>query len=116
MASTTEAVKDYQRRLAQLAAAHAKAEARWQAATARRAEVAAAQDRLVADAEEAMNHSVAELATIFGAEVAAKVAGLEPTEVRRMSRAGPAMTATEGRPGSTMGAGSPRLTRRRPGR
>ncbi|MGH9072882.1 MAG: hypothetical protein ACRDZQ_01995 [Acidimicrobiales bacterium] len=88
MAPTTEAVRNYQRRLAQLAAAHARAQARWQAAIAKRTVVVAHQDRLVAEAEEALHGAVADLATTFGPEVAANVVGMEPGEVRRLGRAG----------------------------
>jgi hypothetical protein len=88
MAPTKGAVRDYQRRMAQLGAAYAKAHARLETARAKRAAVLAKQDGLVAAAEDAVHRSVMDLAVTFGPGMAADVVGLEPGEVRRIIREG----------------------------
>ena len=59
---TPEAVKDYQRRMAHLAAAHSKALERLEATLARRAEALAAHDRRVAEAGTEVRETIASMA------------------------------------------------------
>ena len=88
MAPMNGAVRDYQRRLAQLASAHAKAQARLDTALARRVELIAEQDRLVAEAEASLHRAVADIAATFGAAAAADLVGMAAAEVRRLAKAG----------------------------
>jgi hypothetical protein len=88
MARTSNTVKDYQLQLARLAAAHTKAQARFQAVQSKRARVVAEQDRLVADAEEGLHRAIVDIAVTFGTEMAADLAGLDAAEVRRFAKAG----------------------------
>ena len=88
MAPMSGAVRDYQRRLAQLVSAHARAQARLEAAHAKRAEILAEHDRVVAEAEAALRQAVVDIAAAFGTETAADLVGMAPGDVRRLIRAG----------------------------
>ena len=82
-------VRDAQRLLASSAAAHDHAAGRLAQALARRSETLAEQDRLVREAQEALGRSVADMARLVSAELAAELAGLEAAEVRRLAKAHP---------------------------
>lgn len=84
--STREAVKGYQRRIAELDAGHSRARSRLAAAQRRRAEVLAAQDRLVARAQKAVDDAVVTMAVEVGPELAASLAGLSVAAVRQLVR------------------------------
>jgi hypothetical protein len=84
--STREAVKGYQRRLAELDAEHSRAQSRLAAAQRKRAEVLAAQDRLVAQAQQAVYDAVVAMAAEVGPELAASLAGLHIATVRQLVR------------------------------
>lgn len=92
MAPTPEAVKDYQRRMAQLAAAHSKALERLEAMLARRAEALAEHDRRVAEAGTEVRGAIASMAVEVGPELTANVLGLDPIVVRRLAKKGSADT------------------------
>jgi flagellar motility protein MotE (MotC chaperone) len=84
--SIRNAVKDYQRRLADLDAAHSRARSRLEAARRRRDALIAEQDRLVAEAERAVEDSAADMAAEVGPELAAKLLDLKPTQLRQLLR------------------------------
>jgi hypothetical protein len=85
---TRDAVKDYQRRLAQLDAAHMKAKGQLEDAIGKRVEALAIHDELVAQAAEGVRRAVADIAVTFGTEMAANLAGLDRAGVRRMVKVG----------------------------
>jgi len=80
-------VRDAQRTLASLDAAHGRAVTRLEQALARRAEVLADQDRKVAAAQAAVDHAVVALAAEVSAERAANLLDRDVTEVRRLLKA-----------------------------
>lgn len=80
-------VRDAQRTLARLDAAHMRARAKLAQALARRSEVVADQDRLVAAVEAEVNASVAAMATAVGPDLAADLLGIDPATVRRVTKA-----------------------------
>ena len=80
-------VKEYQRRLAQLDAEHARTQDRLAAARCRRAEVMDQQDRLVSAAERDVKAAVAAMAAEVGAEVTAALLDIDPGDVRRLVKA-----------------------------
>ena len=82
-----DAVREAQRRLATLDAAHRKATERLAQATRRRAEVLAAEDAKVANAAASVEAAVSEMAEAVGAELAATLCGLSSSEVRRLAKA-----------------------------
>ncbi|MHB8293913.1 MAG: hypothetical protein ACYDH5_04680 [Acidimicrobiales bacterium] len=82
-----DTVRDAQRRLVALDAAHTKAVARLDHALARRAEVIAEQDRFVIAAEAEVERSVTDMATNLGVELTAHLLGLDSAEVRRLAKA-----------------------------
>lgn len=82
--SIRNAIKDYQRRLADLDAAHGRAQSRLEAARRRRDALVAEQDRLVAEAERAVEDSVADMAAEVGPELAAKLVDRKPVQVRHL--------------------------------
>ena len=82
-------VREAQRLLAALDAAHAHATRRLAQAVGRRAEVPADQDRLVAAAQGALERAVADMANQVSAELAAQLCGFELAEVRRLAKAYP---------------------------
>jgi len=88
MVSVPTTVKDYQQKLATLAAAHAAAQRRLEAAMARRTAVVARHDGLVADAEGAVRHAAADMAAGVGVELTAQVLGVEVADVRRLAKGG----------------------------
>jgi hypothetical protein len=86
MASVPTTVKDYQQKLATLAAAHAAAQRQLEAATARRAAAVARHDGLVADAEGAVRQAVVDMAAGVGVELTAQVLGVEVADVRKLAK------------------------------
>ena len=89
-----ETVRDAQRRLAAVDAGHARAVAKLNRASARRAEVLADQDRLVAFAEEDVERTVVVMAETVGAQLTANVLGLDPADVRRLVKSRKPMCAS----------------------
>jgi hypothetical protein len=92
--SVRETVRDAQRRLAALDADYARAVARFNRASVRRAEVLADQDRLVAFAQENVEQTVAVMADVVGAQLTANVLGLDPADVRRLVKSRKPMCAS----------------------
>jgi hypothetical protein len=86
MLTTTEAIKDYQRRLARLAGAHAKALSKLEAEQAIRAELLAEHDRRVEEAGIEVRRAIAKMALEVGPELTASVLELDPRVVRRLAR------------------------------
>ena len=82
-------VRDAQRLLAALAAAHGHAAERLAQAVARRTEALAEQDRLVGEAQETLERSVATMAHLVSVERVAQLFDLELAEVRRVAKAHP---------------------------
>ena len=102
-----DAVREAQRRLAALDAAHRKATERLAQATKRRSEVLAAEDAKVVDAATGVETAVTAMAEAVGVELAATLCGITAAEVRRLAKAhtptgGPtsrsASPSTPGRP------------------
>ena len=85
--ATAESVKNYKHLLGQLATAHEKASARLTAAEAKRAEVMATQDQLVAGAASGVERAVVDMALGVGPELTAGVLGIDMAEVRRLVKA-----------------------------
>jgi hypothetical protein len=79
-----ETVRDAQRRLAELDVGYARAVAKFDRVSARRADVIAEQDRLVACAQEDVDRTVAVMADAVGAQLTANVLGLDLADVRRL--------------------------------
>ena len=94
-------VREAQRLLAALDAAHAQAVGRLAQAVERRAEVLTEQDRLVASAQDALEQAVADMASQVSIELAAQLFDLGPAEVRRLAKARPSL------PGSPVSSGRP---------
>jgi hypothetical protein len=94
-------VRDAQRTLAALDAAHSRAVARLNQALARRAEVVAELDRQVAAAQAGVQEAVVAMAGEVSVELTAHVLDLDVTEVRRLVKAG---SATAGSTRSTNGS------------
>jgi hypothetical protein len=92
--SVRETVRDAQRRLAALDADYARAVAKLNRASARRAEVLAEQDRLVALAHEDADRTVVVMADAVGAQLTANVLGLDPADVRRLVKSRKPMCAS----------------------
>ncbi len=86
MATTRLSVKECQKLLVQLNAAHTRAHDRLQATVAKRKEVLAQQDQLVAAAEAAVHDAVAAMAAGVGQEMAAALLGSNVGEVRRLAK------------------------------
>ena len=84
--ATRTTVKDYQRLIARLDAGHGRAQAQLAAARQRRAEVLAEQDRLVREAEAAVDEAVADMAVEVGADLAASLLERDVSEVRRLAK------------------------------
>ena len=82
--ATSEAVRNYRHLLGQLAGAHEKARARLEAVQAKRSEVIAAQDQLVAAAASGVDRAVVDMAQGVGPELTAGVLGLDVVEVKRL--------------------------------
>ena len=85
-------VRDAQRALATLDAAHRRALARLDQALARRAQVLAEADRQVAVARGAVEAAIADMARQVSADLTAAVLGLDVVEVRRLARNAPPAT------------------------
>ena len=84
--ATRTTVRDYQRLIARLDAGHGRAQAQLAAARQKRSEVIAEQDRLVRDAEAAVDEAVAAMAVEVGAELAASLLERDVSEVRRLAK------------------------------
>lgn len=84
--ATRDQVRDFQRRIAKLDVAHSKAKAHLAAAEERRAAVIAAQDVLVAEARQAVDAAVAEMAREVGVDLAVSLTGRDASDVRRVLR------------------------------
>jgi len=82
-------VRDAQRALAALDAAHGRAVARLDQALTRRKEVLVEADRQVAAAKGAVEAAIADMARQVSAELTAAVLGLEVGEVRRVVKSCP---------------------------
>ncbi len=80
-------VRDTQRTLAALDAAHARAIASLDQAVARRAEALANHDRQVVAAQAAVDDAVADMAGRISVELTAQLLGVYPTSVRRRVKA-----------------------------
>lgn len=80
-------VRDAQRTIAALDKAHSHATARLERAVARRTELIAEQDRLVAEARDEVDRAVGEMAAEIGVELTAGLLGRDPAEVRRFAKA-----------------------------
>jgi hypothetical protein len=85
-------VRDAQRALATLDAAHRRAVARLDQALARRGEVLAEADRRVAAARGGVEAAIADMARQVSADLTAVVLGLDVTEVRRLAKSCPTAT------------------------
>jgi hypothetical protein len=79
-------VKEAQKLMGQLGAAHTKALGRLESTMARRREVLAEQDQLVIAAESGVRDSVAARAAGVGPELAATLLGMDLGEVRRLTK------------------------------
>jgi hypothetical protein len=86
-------VRQAQRTIASLDAAHRQAAGRLDQALARRAEAIAEQDHLVSMAKGALDRAVADMANGVSAELAAQLFGLGLAEVRRLAKAYPPVGA-----------------------
>lgn len=84
--ATRTTVKDYQRLIARLDAGHGRAQAQLAAARQKRSEVLVEQDRLVREAEAAVDEAVAAMAVEVGAEMAASLLERDVSEVRRLAK------------------------------
>ena len=85
-------VRDAQRALAALDAAHRRAAARLDQALARRGEVLAEADRQVAAARGGVEAAIADMARQVSADLTAAGLGLDVTEVRRLAKSCPTAT------------------------
>jgi hypothetical protein len=83
---TRLSVKEAQKLLGQLEAAHTKALGRLEATMARRREVLAEQEQLVSAAESGVRDSVAAMAAGVGPDLAAALLGMNVGEVRRLTK------------------------------
>lgn len=91
------AVRDYQRRLAELDAGYSRARDRLAAARAKRTKVIEAQDQLVAAAQREVEEAIVTMALEAGPELTASLLAVEVMLVRRLlkeSRSGAARTDT----------------------
>lgn len=93
-------VREAQRALATLDAAHRRTVARLDQALARRGEVLAEADRQVAVARAGAEAAIADMARQVGVDLAAAVLGVDVAEVRRLAKSCP--------PASTNGNGRAR--------
>ncbi len=80
-------VRNTQRTIANLDAAHRRALGRLEQAVTRRSAAIAEQDRLVAAAQAGVDSTVTDMAKGLGVELAAHLLGLDITEVRRLAKA-----------------------------
>lgn len=82
-----DTVRDAQRRLAELDAAHRRAFAKLDRAKARRCEVVLRQDALVANAQASVDRTVVAMATEIGIDLTSSLLGLNGSDVRHLVRA-----------------------------
>ncbi len=85
--SPSDTVRDAQRRLGELDAAHRRALAKLDRAKTRRSEVAAHQDTLVGGAQAGVDRTVVAMATEIGIDLTSSLLGLNSTDVRHLVRA-----------------------------
>ena len=83
---TRDTVKDLQRLIAKLDAAHDVAQTQLQAARRCRAEVLAAQDAAVSDAERSVDEAAVAMAVEVGPELAGNLLGRDVSEMRRLMK------------------------------
>jgi hypothetical protein len=81
-----DTIRDCQRRIAQLDAAHGRALGHLAAAQQKRTEVLAAQDALVADAKRGVDEALVAMATEVGPDLAAYLLDRDLLEVRRLMK------------------------------
>jgi hypothetical protein len=81
-----DTIRDCQRRIARLDAAHGRAVAQLATAQQKRVEVLAAQDALVAAAKQAVDEALVAMATEVGPDLAAHLLDRELREVRRLMK------------------------------
>lgn len=84
--SPSDTVRDAQRRLAELDAAHRRELAKLDRATVRRREVVAKQDTFVAAARADVDRTVVAMATEIGIDLTSSLLGLSSTDVRHLVR------------------------------
>jgi hypothetical protein len=84
--SLRDTVRDAQRRLAELDAAHRREIAKLDRATARRREVLSKHDTLVASAQADVDQTVVAMATEIGIDLTSSLLGLNSTDVRHLVR------------------------------
>ena len=87
--AASESVRNYKQLLGQLATAYEKARGRLTIVEAKRVEVIATQDQLVAAASSAVDRAVVAMATGVGPELTAGVLGLDVAEVKRLVKSAP---------------------------
>ena len=87
--AASESVRKYKHLLGQLAGAYEKARGRLTIVEAKRVEVIATQDQLVAAASSAVDRAVVAMATGVGPELTAGVLGLDVAEVKRLVKSAP---------------------------
>jgi hypothetical protein len=85
--AVADSVKNYKQLLGQLATSHEKASTRLANAEAKRAEVIASQDQLVAATASGVDRAVVDMANGVGPELTAGVLGIDVGEVRRLVKA-----------------------------
>ena len=82
-----DTVRDAQRRLAALDGAYTRAVTNFDRTSARRTEVLAEHDNLVALAQEEVERTVAAMAAEIGADLTATLLGLDAAHVRHLAKA-----------------------------
>jgi hypothetical protein len=82
-----DTVRDTQRRLAALAGAYTRAVTNLDRTSARRVEVLAEHDSLVATAQDEVERTVATMAVAIGADLTATLLGLDAAHVRHLVKA-----------------------------
>ena len=87
--AASESVRNYKQLLGQLATAYEKARGRLTIVEAKRVEVIATQDQLVAAATSGVDRAVVAMAKGVGPELTAGVLGLDVAEVKRLVKSGP---------------------------
>lgn len=105
-----DTVRDAQRRLAELDGAHRRAAAKLDRAAARRNEVIAEQDGIVAEARVEVERAVGAMAAEVGVALTATLLGLEASHVRRLAKR-PGSGDAPARPKTGKGSASTRLPR-----
>ncbi len=87
--AASESVRNYKQLLGQLATAYEKARGRLTIVEAKRVEVIATQDQLVAAASSGVDRAVVAMAKGVGPELTAGVIGLDVAEVKRLVKSAP---------------------------